>query len=132
MRPTIPRVLQVLCLTVAVIGCEKRPSPLRLRDLDRSERTYVERFVALERARAVALVDLDTGNALLDSLARAWDDTAPTSILANLPREPRRVAALHDLLERILAAEADSLLQAPRPGRLAAPLPDPPAPRGGR
>jgi hypothetical protein len=100
--------------------------PLRLADLTAPERAYVTRFVVLERARAVALVDRTTGDALLDSLAAAWGDSSLAGAQAALPADPRRQALLHGLLGRILLAEQDSLLDAARPGRLDAPLPDPP------
>ncbi len=109
----------------AAVGCGRRDRPLQMRDLSYSERLYVERFVTLERARAVALVDVDRGNALLDSLGHAWGDSSLEWTLGTLPRDPGRVAALYNLLSRILAAENDSLVQAPKPRRLTAPIPDP-------
>ena len=122
--------LLVLALAVAH-GCARRDRPLQMKDLTFSERLYVERFVTLERARAVALVDVDRGNALLDSLGHAWGDTALEWTLGTLPRDPGRVAGLYNLLSRILAAEQDSLVKAPKPRRLSAPIPDP-RPGGGR
>ena len=115
-------------LLLAVAGCGPEGGrPLRLSDLKPAEREYVTRFVVLERARAVALVDRGTGEALLDSLAAAWGDSSLAGARAALPADPRRQALLHGLLGRILRAEQDSLLDAPRPGRLDSPLPDPPA-----
>ncbi len=112
-------------LAVVAPGCGQRERPLQLADLSYSERLYVERFVTLERARAVALVDVDRGQALLDSLGRAWGDSALEWTLGTLPRDPRRVAGLYNLLSRMLTAESDSLVNAPKARRLAAPLPDP-------
>ncbi len=119
------------CLALLAGGCDRGQRTLQLADLTATERAYVERFVALERARAVALADPDRGDALLDSLGRAWGDSALEWTLHTLPREPRRVAGLYNLLGRVLAAESDSLVQAPLPRRLRAPLPDPRA-GGGR
>lgn len=106
-------------------GCARRSDTLQLADLTPTERLYVERFVTLERARAVALADPDVGNALLDSLGRAWSDTALEWTLHTLPKDPRRVAGIYGLLSRILNAENDSLVKAPLARRLRAPLPDP-------
>lgn len=115
-------------LLLAVTGCGPEGGrPLRLTDLKPSEREYLTRFVVLERARAVALVDRGTGEALLDSLASAWGDSSLAEARAALPADPRRQALLHGLLGRILRAEQDSLLDAPRPRRLDSLLPDPPA-----
>lgn len=116
---------------LAVAGCAPEGGrPLRLSDLTPPERLYVTRFVTLERARAVALVDPGRGEALLDSLAVSWGDSSLAAARAALPADPRRQALLHGLLGRILRAEQDSLLDAPRPGRLGAPLPDPPTDAG--
>jgi hypothetical protein len=120
-----------LLLLVASPGCSGNQESLQLADLNAAERRYVERFVVLERARAVAMVDAETGPALLDSLAAAWGDSALAETRRGLSRRPLRMAAVQDLLVRILDAERDSLLQAPEPRRLTAPLPDPPpAPSG--
>ncbi len=117
-------------LACLALACSRDQRPLRLRDLGPAERLYVERFISLERARAVAMADSAGGEALLDSLAAAWGDSALERSLAGLPRHPARAAALHDLVARLLEAEADSLLLAPLPRRLRAPLPTPtPAPR---
>jgi len=116
---------------LAGAGCSPEGGrPLRLSDLTSTERLYVTRFVTLERARAVALVDPGRGGALLDSLAVGWGDSSLAAVRAALPEDPRRQALLHGLLGRILRAEQDSLLDAPRPDRLGAPLPDPPADAG--
>ena len=115
------------CLLAATLpqGCGERDRHLGLDDLMPAERRYVERVVVLERAKAVALVDPEAGTALLDSLAEAWGDSAMADTRALAPREPRRSAAVASLLLRVLQAEEDSLVQAPRPDRLARPLPDP-------
>jgi len=110
----------VLCGLAA--GCARRTDTLELAQLSREEREYVQRYVILERARAVALADPALGAALLDSLAVAWGDTADRVAERSLPRDPARAAALHDLVRRLLEAEADSLVFAPLPRRLAAPL----------
>ena len=115
-----------LLLAAVSPGCRGGEEPLQLADLNAAERRYVERFVVLERARAVAMVDAEAGPALLDSLAAAWGDSALAETGRGLSRRPLRMAAVQDLLVRILDAERDSLLQAPEPRRLAAPLPDPP------
>jgi hypothetical protein len=121
----------ILCCVVSwglvalLAGCNSQTQPLQLKDLTPAERRYIERFVILERARAVALVDNQAGPALLDSLAAAWGDSAHQETRANLTNEPTRVAALHDLLLRILDAERDSLIQVPEARRLTAPIPDP-------
>ncbi len=113
---------------LAGVGCGPDGGrPLQLSDLSRPEHEYLTRFVTLERARSVALIDRGRGEALLDSLAGAWGDSSLVRTQAALPADPRRQALLHGLLGRILRAEQDSLLDAPRPRRLDAPLPDPPA-----
>jgi hypothetical protein len=106
-------------------GCTKEPQPLQLADLTPGERLFIARVVTLERAKAVALVDRPVGEALLDSLAAAWGDSSLALTLRGVPSEPRRSAAVSDLLTRILTAEEDSLLNSPRPDRLTAPIPDP-------
>lgn len=118
------------CLTLALAaclwGCQASTETLQLSDLTPAERQYIDRFVTLERARAVALVEAERGAALLDSLAAAWGDSSLAVTRRNLPRLPDRMAALNELLARILNAERDSLLLAPEARRLLAPLPDPP------
>jgi hypothetical protein len=106
-------------------GCSPQRDTLQLADLSPNERVYVERFVTLERARAVALANPDRGDALLDSLGHAWGDTALEWTLRTLPREPRRVAGVFGLLSRILTVEGDSLVKAPVTRRLKSPVPDP-------
>jgi hypothetical protein len=106
-------------------GCGDQSPELTVADLSPGEMRYVTRFVTLERARAVALASPELSDALFDSLATAWGDTTAASVQAELPVEPARAAAVHDLLRRILKAEEDSLVRAPLVRRLAAPLPDP-------
>lgn len=128
--PWKPRLL-LLTATVLLAGCGDPESPptLQLGDLDQGELQYVSRILILERAKAVALVDRPAGDALLDSLAYAWGDSAAAETSALVPSDPVRAAQVANLLNRMLEAELDSLLHAPRPDRLAAPLPDPlPAP----
>ncbi len=122
--PVLVPFLAAACLAAGP-GCARRAETLQLADLTPTEKLYVERFVTLERARAVALADPDRGDALLDSLGRAWSDSALEWTLHTLPKEPRRVAGMYGLLSRILTAENDSLVKAPVARRLRAPLPDP-------
>jgi hypothetical protein len=116
----------VLVLACGLGGCGKETKSLQLRDLTSGERRYIERFITLERARAVALVDSKLGSTLLDSLATAWGDSSLAETRRGLSNNPQRAAAVHDLLLRILDAERDSLVQVPSSRRLTAPLPDPP------
>ncbi len=116
--------LLVLCLPLHGCGRDK-PGDIQLADLNQGEYRYVSRMVVLERAKAVALNDRDTGEALLDSLAIAWGDSALPETAAGVPDDPIRAQLVGRLLGRILEAELDSLLFHPRPDRLAAPLPDP-------
>lgn len=104
-------------------GCSKDPGELELGKLRPAERTYIERYITLERARAVTLADPGEGAAILDSLAAAWGDTAALLAETSLPADPYRAARLQELLAKLLAAEFDSLVWAPRPDRLRAPLP---------
>ncbi len=104
--------------------CRDEPSEITLEDLEPHERTYVERFILLERARAVTFTDLERGEAILDSLAAAWNDTLDAGLDQVLGTRPQRLAAVHGLLERLLAAEEDSLLYMSGTDRLDAPLPD--------
>jgi hypothetical protein len=107
-------------------GCSEEDHPaLQLKDLTDGELLFVSRIVILERAKAVALIDRPTGEALLDSLAAAWGDSAFSETSRGVPSSPKRVGQVGDLLIRILDAELDSLISAPRPDRLAAPLPNP-------
>jgi hypothetical protein len=116
-----------LCSLVA--GCDSGdPPPLTLEELTPDEHLYVQRFVTLERAKAVAVVDRPTGDALLDSLATAWGDSAQRDTEALAPGDPQRAKLIHQLLFDILDAEVDSLINAPRPDRLHQPLPRPLSP----
>ena len=126
-RPISRAALPVaLCLAalLALAGCDA-PETLELADLTPEETRFVTRFVQLERARAVALADRDAGLALLDSLGVAWGDTSLAEARAGIPEDSKRQARLFHLLERLLLAERDSLLEAPRPDRVGAPLPEP-------
>ncbi|RKZ18164.1 hypothetical protein DRQ50_04255 [bacterium] len=110
-------------------GCSNEPaSPLEVTDLSDAELLFVQRIIVLERARAVALQDRETGDALLDSLAAAWGDSSLADTAAAMPGEPERAARIGRLLVNLLAAEQDSLIHAPRPDRLGAPLPTPAIP----
>jgi hypothetical protein len=113
-----------LALAAGGAGCESA-GELRPDDLEPGELRYVTRVVVLERAKAVALADRAAGDALLDSLAAAWGDSSLAETEAGVPDDPGRAAAVGRLLQRILEAELDSLVLAPRPDRLAQPLPDP-------
>lgn len=118
-------------LTVAIImsaGCDTQEKPLTLADLNGGEFVYVERMVQLERAKAVALVDRPTGDALLDSLAAAWGDSSLQQTLDGVPSDPLRAEAVAELLRRVLVAEQDSLKANSGRDRLALPLPDPAPP----
>jgi hypothetical protein len=113
------------CLACAALAACDAPENLEFSDLSADEARFVTRFVQLERARAVALVDREAGVVLLDSLSAAWGDTSLALARAAIPVDAVRQARVFRLLERILLAEQDSLVEAPRPGRLAAPLPAP-------
>jgi len=117
----------ILLLASCLPACHNGEKTLHLKDLTPAERRYVVRFVTLERARAVAMVNSERGQALLDSLAAAWGDSSLAETEHGLSSRPRRAAAVQDLLVRILDAERDSLLHVPEARRLAAPLPEPPA-----
>jgi hypothetical protein len=121
------------CLSAALAcglaGCERSDRPVDFADLNAAEARYVQRVVVLERAKAFALTDRAAGDALLDSLAGAWGDSALDATARGIPREPQRAAAVAHLIERILDAERDSLVYAPRADRLTAPLPVPAPPR---
>ncbi len=120
-----------LCLGLVAVGlpmgCSNDPGELEFQQLRPAERQYVERYIVLERARAVVMNDPLRGAAILDSLAETWGDTAASSAEGWLPADPYRAARLQELLARLLAAEFDSLVQAPYPRRLTAPLPMPAA-----
>lgn len=122
----LPVPLAAAALAALLTGCGGEDRPLRLSDLTSAELRYVTRFVTLERARAVALADRPLGDALLDSLSAAWGDSSLAEAKAALPHDPRRLGRLDELLARLLAAEQDSLLVAPVPRRLRAPLTEPP------
>ncbi|MFH1841828.1 MAG: hypothetical protein ABIF77_01360 [bacterium] len=126
---SIPRwgslLLLLTLLFFAGSGCDETNESLGLQDLTEAELRYVTRFVVLERARAVAMVQAERGTVLLDSLNTAWGDSSLPETLAGLSREPKRAAAVNDLLVRILDAERDSLVEVPKSRRLTAPLPDP-------
>lgn len=127
LRPNLT--LPALALLAQLAGCSaEEPADLTLADLTDGERLYVTRLVVLERAKAVALVDRPTGDALLDSLAQAWGDSARSETEAGVPGDPLRAAQVATLLTRVLEAELDSLLAEPVPRRLAAPLPEPATP----
>jgi len=118
-----------LCLAgllALVPACDREPQPLQLADLTAEETLYIRRLMILERAKAVLMVDPPTGHVLLDSLAASWGDSAAAETVALVPRDPDRSVAVHELFGRIIEAETDSLLDAARPDRLNAPLPDPP------
>ncbi len=121
------RIFPIAFVLAGLAACHDDPQPLTLDDLSPSETRYVTRFVQLERARAVALADPESGAALLDSLAAVWGDSAAADTRILLPVGAVRAAAVHDLLARILRTEQDSLILAPVPRRLAEPLPDPAA-----
>lgn len=114
------------CLLVA--GCEKKPSPLVLDDLNEGETTLLTRLIILERAKALALVDRPAGQAVLDSLAVAWGDSTTEQTLAGAPRDATRAHAVGQLYSRVFAAEHDSLQAHDGRRELTAPLPDPTAP----
>ncbi len=65
----------LLLLFFLAAGCEKEVPELRMTDLTQAEHRYLTRLVVMERAKVVALIDRDAGEALLDSLATAWGDT---------------------------------------------------------
>ncbi len=129
---TTRRILILLCGAVALVagcplvaGCQGEPDHLELADLDPGERQVVERYIVLERARAIALADPEGGVAILDSLSEVWGDSASFEAEVALSTRPARASLLHDLLGRMLEAEQDSLVHAPYPRRLTAPLPEP-------
>jgi len=106
-------------------GCEKNDAPLALSDLSGDEFVFVERMVILERAKTAALLDRETGDALLDSLAVAWGDSSFPLTLVGAPRNPVRSEAVGTLLRRVLEAEQDSLLTSNGRDRLNLPIPEP-------
>ncbi len=129
MRLKNPGTLGPTLLTI-VLGlfqgaCDQAEQSLQLGDLRPEEYTYIERLVVLERAKAVALTDRQRGIILLDSLAVSWGDSVESETARLITREPHRAKIVHELLKRIVEAEKDSLLAAPLPRRVYAPLPDP-------
>ncbi len=124
-RPLLAVILTAVLLLPLSTGCGRERGSLQVEDLTAAERRFVTRYVVLERARAIALADPASGTALLDSLRAAWGDSAAAVARADMPARPARAAAVQDLLQRLLEAEADSLVYAPRPDRLDAPLPRP-------
>ena len=119
----------LVAILAAAVGCSDDPEPdLVFGDLTHAERLFVERVIILERARAVALQDRETGDALLDSLATAWGDSSLAETARGMPDDPQRAARVGRLLTTLLAAEQDSLVSAASPRRLTAPLPVPPVP----
>ncbi|MBC8423209.1 hypothetical protein H8E07_03720 [bacterium] len=129
-KKTLRRIVlnTILCPVLLLSsGCRSdNARPLRLDDLTPAEHRFVTRFIVLERARAVALMDRETGEALFDSLAAAWGDSALAQARADQPEDTKRQAALQTLIASILDAEEDSLVLAPEARRLGAPLLDPP------
>ncbi len=122
-------ILLLLPGLIPAAGCEKNDAPLTLADLSGDEYVFVERMVILERAKTVALLDRETGDALLDSLAVAWGDSSLPLTLAGVPLDPVRSEAVGALLRRVIEAEQESLLTSTGLDRLDRPLPDPePAP----
>lgn len=117
----LPAILTVLAI---LPGCSDQDQDLRLQDLNPGEKLYVTRMVILERAKAVAMVDPATGNSLLDSLALAWGDSSLVQARSAAAKDPARSQQANQILLNILNAEQDSLLLAPRPDRLAAPMPE--------
>ncbi len=118
-------ILLLLPVLVPVAGCEKNDAPLALSDLSGDEFVYVERMIILERAKTAALLDRETGDALLDSLAVAWGDSSFPLTLVGAPRNPLRSEAVGTLLRRVLEAEQESLLTSNGLDRMNQPLPEP-------
>ena len=118
--------LQVLIpvLTLSA-GCDKSDAPLALSDLSGEEFIFVERMIILERAKTAALLDRETGDAILDSLFVAWGDSSFPLTQAGAPRDPVRSEAVNTLLRRVLGAEQESLLTSTGLDRLNQPLPEP-------
>lgn len=117
--------LILLPVLIPVAGCEKNDAPLALNDLSGDEFIFVERMVILERAKTAALLDRETGDALLDSLAAAWGDSSFPLTLVGAPRDPIRSEAVSALLRRVIEAEQESLLASNGLERLNQPLPEP-------
>ncbi len=117
--------LLLLSGLIPTAGCEKSEAPLALNDLSGDEYLFVERMVILERAKTAALLDRETGDSLLDSLAAAWGDSSLPVTLAGVPRDPVRSEAVAALLGRVIEAEQESLLTSTGLDRLDQSLPDP-------
>ena len=117
--------LLMLPSLIPAAGCEKDNPPLTLADLSGDEYVFVERMIILERAKTAALLDRETGDALLDSLATAWGDSSLTLTLVGAPRDPVRSEAVAALLHRVIEAEQESLLTSTGLDRMSRPLPDP-------
>ncbi len=120
-KPTVGLIAGLLLFS----GCDIKDQPLELSDLTAGERLYFERVVAVERAKSVTMVYRATGEALLDSLATAWGDSAQADVLKGLGGDPYHATAISELLGRVVKAEQDSLLWDPGFNRLNLPLPDP-------
>jgi hypothetical protein len=126
MKARVPTPALILCGGLLLCGgCRQKTDTLQLADLTAGERLYFEQVVAVERAKAVALIHRDLGASLLDSLATAWGDSVQPELLAGLTHDPNRSVAVGELLLRVVTAEQDSLLRDPGTSRLHLPLPDP-------
>ncbi len=117
-------IFPVLFILIAITGCQEKSDDLNIQDLTENEMIVLNRYITLERARAVAIVDSLTGTALLDSLNTAWGDSSLAETIALLPKKTERLSSFHKLLVRVLDSERDSLLLAPDTRRLLNPLPD--------
>jgi len=106
-------------------GCDKSDAPLALSDLSGEEFIFVERMIILERAKTAALLDRETGDAILDSLFVAWGDSSFPLTQVGAPRYPVRSEEVNTLLRRVLGAEQESLLTSTGLDRLNQPLPEP-------
>jgi hypothetical protein len=125
------RLFSLLLLSVLIpvltpsAGCDKSDAPLALSDLSGEEFIFVERMIILERAKTAALLDRETGDAILDSLFVAWGDSSFPLTQVGAPRDPVRSEAVNTLLRRVLGAEQESLLTSTGLDRLNQPLPEP-------
>jgi len=115
-------IFPVLFILIALTGCQENSDDLNIQDLTENETLVLNRYITLERARSVAIVDSLTGTTLLDSLNTAWGDSSLAETVALLPKNPTRLSAFHKLLVRVLDSEQDSLLMAPTVERLTHPL----------
>jgi hypothetical protein len=123
--PRPAAILSGLAFCLVISSCDSSDNSLKLEDLTENEYVFIQRMVILERTKAVALIDKETGITLLDSLAVAWGDSALERTREMAENSPLRSAAVGELLSRILEAERDSLIHAPRPDRIGLPLSDP-------